>query len=350
MVVGLEGLNQIKKDIKEKKFKSSYVLFGHDEGMIKSSIEEIKASVLNDDFGSLNFTQFDGRKLESTDDIINACETLPLLSPYRIVLVYRAAFLEGNEDLRGKKLVDSLLKYIPKMSNQTILIIYSLLYSKRDKPNSNIRKFEKVCRVIEVKYDSREKKAAVSGFIEDIIKASGKNINKVELEILYELYKNSDSMFIKNELDKLLSFVDGDMISKEHIRAICTKGSDDDIFDLVDNISDRKFSQALDIMKDLFYKGEKPGEIIFFMERQLRLLLFIKYGIRENKSLEYISKSLNLNIYVCKNMVVQSNRFTIPQLLKSLEMCLNSEKKLKSESIDKSAELELLIINLMSIG
>jgi len=345
----VEGLNQIKKDIKEKKLKGSYVLFGHDEGIIKSYVEEIKASVLSGAFSDLNFTEFDGRKLESIDDVINACETLPLLSPYRIVLVYRATFLESNEDPKEKKIVDSLLKYIPEMSDQTILIIYSVLYSKRDKPSSKIKRFEKVCKVIEAKYDSKEKKSVVSGFIKDIINASGKSINKVELEILFELYKNSDSMLIKNELDKLLSFAEGDMVSKEHIRAICTKSSDDDIFDLVDNISNKKFSQTLDIMNDLFYKGEKPEGIIFFIERQLRLLLFIKYGINENKSVEYISKSLNLNAYVCKNMMNQSNGFTIPQLMKSLEICLDSEKKFKSESIDKSAELELLIINLMSI-
>lgn len=349
-MVNVQGLNQIKKDIKEKNFSSCYVFFGHDEGIIKSSIDEIKAAVLTNGFADLNFMQFDGRKIESLDDIINACETLPLLSSHRVVLIYRASFLESGENSKDKKLVDSFLKYIPEMSNETILIIYSLLYSKRDKPSSKIKRFEKVAKVIEAKYDSREKKAVVLGFIEKIIKKDGKSINKVELEMLFELYKNSDSMFIKNELDKLLSFVEGNIVLKEHIKAICTKNSDDDIFDLVDNISNKKFSQALDIMNDLIYKGEKPEGILFFIERQLRLLLLIKFGKNENKSLEYISKSLNLNPYICKNMMTQSSKFTISQLKKGIGMCLESEKRFKSEAIDKPGELELLIINLMSVS
>ncbi len=343
-------LSQIQKDIKDKKFSNCYIFVGQDEGLIKSSIEDLKNSVLKNNFKDLNFVEFDGRKIESVDDIINACETLPLLSPYRIVLIYRASFLESNEDVKNKKIASSFVKYIPQMSDQTILIIYTLLYSKRDKPSSKINKFDKICKVIEAKYDSKEKKAAVLNYIEAMINSGGRTISKSILELLFETYKNSDSMFIKNEIDKLLSFVDDNVISKEHIKAICTKSSDDDIFDLVDYISNKKFSDALEVVNDLIYKGEKPEGIIFFIERQLRLLYIMKFAVYENKNLEYISKELNLNIYVCKNMLIQSNRFSKFQLQKAIEICLNSEKKFKSESIDKLSQLEFLIINLMSVS
>ncbi|MCL2321154.1 MAG: DNA polymerase III subunit delta [Oscillospiraceae bacterium] len=345
----MNGLNIIKKDIREKKFSNCYIMIGQDEGLIKSSIEEIKNIALDDGLKDLNYVEFDGRKIESLDGIINSCETLPLFSPYRMVVIFRAAFLEQGEESKYKKIVDGLLSYIPKISDKTILIIYSILYSKRDKPSNNLNKFVKVCKVIEAKYDSREKKGEIIKYMEDLVRKSNKKINKSELEMLYELYKNSDTMFIKNELDKLISYSDNDFILKNHIKDICIRNSDDDIFDLVDSISNKKFSETISILNDLIYKGEKPEGIIFFVERQFRLLFLIKHGVSENKTLEYISKSLNLNIYICKNMIIQSNKFTKKQLLEALEMCLNYEKKIKSETCDKFEEFKFLIVYLMRI-
>jgi len=44
-------------------------------------------------------------------------------------------------------------------------------------------------------------------------------------------------------------------------------------------------------------------------------------------------------------MVKQSKKFTINQLKKAVELCLNTEKRIKSSSIDEKTEMELLIIN-----
>ncbi len=343
----VHGLIKFKKELKAKNLNNCYIFFGHDEGLIKSSIEEIKKYALTS-YEDLNFTEFDGRKIENIEDIINACETLPFFSDYRIVLIYRAWFLNDNEDGK-KKLVDSLLKYIPNISHQTILVIYTVFTSKRDKPGNKIKKFDKICEVIEAEYDGREKKAFIQDFISSYLKERERDVNKVELEMLFEMYKNSDTMFIKNELDKLSNFAKEKLITRQHIKEICIGTDDDDIFDLVDSISNKKLNLALDIMNSLIYRGEKSEGIIYFIERQLRLLLLIKFGIEDNKTLEYISKSLKLNIYVCKNMMTQSVKFTKSQLKDGLKLCLELERKLKTESLDKQAELELLIIKLMSV-
>jgi DNA polymerase-3 subunit delta len=151
---------------------------------------------------------------------------------------------------------------------------------------------------------------------------------------------------VENEVEKLCCFTEGRELTKEDIKSLFLKSTDDDIFDLVNPISNKRLNEALEVLNELIYKGEKVNYILNMIERQFTLLFKVKLGIQAKKSKEDIMKDINVRSdYAYDMLVSQCKKFTLKQLQRSIELCINAEQKMKSSTVDEKTELELLIIN-----
>jgi DNA polymerase III subunit delta len=149
---------------------------------------------------------------------------------------------------------------------------------------------------------------------------------------------------ITNEVEKLVSFTDGRDITKEDILKMMPQKSDNDIFNLVDYLSKKNIKRALDILDELIYKGEKIPLILFMIGRQYNLLFNLKLGIDSGKSKEVLSNELRLHPYICEKMISQSMKFTLKALKRNIELCVDTEKIIKSTSTDDKINIEVFMI------
>ena len=106
---------ELEKKIKKHELDNCYIFCGSDEKLIKDHVNFITNSVLDKNFIDLNYSKFDGSKTDF-EIISDACETMPFMSDKKIVVVYRATFLE---DSSGTKKSNDL-----KNNNFTILNEY----------------------------------------------------------------------------------------------------------------------------------------------------------------------------------------------------------------------------------
>ena len=113
------------KDIEKGNIKNGYVFCGLDEELIKDGIDMIVKREVPNDLKDLNLIRIDGMNT-TFDDIVNACETMPFMGDKKVVLVYRANFLQDKSDSSGTKIYNELKKYISDMPPYTILIMYYL--------------------------------------------------------------------------------------------------------------------------------------------------------------------------------------------------------------------------------
>ena len=84
--------------------------------------------------------------------------------------------------------------------------------------------------------------------------------------------------------------------------------------------------------------------ILAMIERQFKLLFSIKLAQAENKNKEQLAKELKLPVFICEKLLAQGRKFGTKQIKNCLELCASTEKLLKSTTIDKKLELELMII------
>lgn len=338
--MALQDYMELESDIKKGKFHNCYVFCGVDEVLIKETLNIMINKIVDNTFKDLNYVQFDGLTVDM-DNVINTCETIPFMSDKKAVVIYRANFLGENEDKELNRKFEKIKKYIENPANHCILIMYYIFENDREKVSDKIRKIDKKAYV--VKFD-KLKGVALERKVASLFEAKGKNIGKIELKLFCDGLENNMNI-IKNEVEKLCSYAYERDITKEDILKLLPPKTDNDIFNLVDNVSQKKIEKAMDILNELIFKGEKVPFILFMVERQFNILLQIKIGLEEGKNKDILAKELRLNPFICEKMITQSRKFTLKGLKEAINICLNTEKTLKSSSVNEKTEMELLILN-----
>lgn len=331
-------------EIKKKKFHKNYIFYGTDENLIKESIGSITNIFVNNDFKDFNLSKLDGNKV-SFDEIYNTCETLPIMSEKKAVIVYRATFLSDKTDSDNASKYSSLLKYLKNMPEHCIFICYYILNEGEKKPSKKIKSLEGeacVVRIDKLKGISFNKK------VQHIFEERGKEISKADLSLFCSMVDNNLNV-VQNEIDKLCSFVGDRGITKEDIKLMQPQKSENIVYTLLDYVIMKKPQKAIDILNELIYKGESPFTILRLIQRQFYMLYAIKENIRMGKSKEEIMKQHNLLSFVYDNYVSQLSKYKSEKLKKALQLSLNSEQILKSTNMNKKTELEMLIINIAMI-
>ncbi|MDF2885014.1 MAG: polymerase subunit delta [Clostridiaceae bacterium] len=336
-------LLQFESEFKKGLEKKCIVFCGQDETLIKDYINEIVKKTISDDFKQLNYIKIDGTNFE-VDGLINACETLPFMGDKKVVVLYRANFLSDNGDSKSNKLFENINSYIDKISPYTLLIMYYVFDNKREKPSKKLFKLDrKSCIVKADKIRGANLEQKVKQYFDD----NNKEIGKIELRLFCNKLDNNMGI-IENEVEKLCCYTMNKDITKQDIEDMFPQKSDEDIFDMVDFLAQKKADKAINIMNELIYKGEKIPYILYMVERQFKLLLNIILGLEAKKNKNTLIKELKLNPYICEKLISQSKRFTIKQIENAVDLCLDCEIKLKSSTINSKISMELLIINIIT--
>ncbi|KOA21253.1 DNA polymerase III subunit delta [Clostridium homopropionicum DSM 5847] len=334
----------LEEQLSKNRMSNCYIFCGSDEHSIKNYINKIVAKFVNKDFLDFNYSEIDGLNA-NIDNVRNACETLPFMSEKKAVVIYRANFLRDKVDKALESSSKEIMQYINNIPSECILIMYYIFENDREKESNKVRKLEKAVLAIKM---SKLKGNSLSKKVTDILKDKGKDINKSDLAILCNNVENNLDI-IENELEKLYCYTIDREITGKDILDIITKKNDNDIFNLVDFISQRKPQKSLDILNELIFKGEIETSILRMIQRQFKLLFIIKLGIETGKSKEQLSSELKLNPFICEKMMQQSSKFTLNQLKQNVEASLETERILKSKSVDSKLEMELLILKSTTI-
>ncbi|KOM97051.1 DNA polymerase III subunit delta [Clostridium botulinum] len=320
-----------------------YIFCGHHEQLIKENIKKIIDININNDFKDLNYLQFDGSQLEEFDTVFNACETLPFMSEKKAVLIYRAGFLDDNKgDNKAKKLYKDIENYIKNIPSHCIFIMYYIMTNKRDKVSYKIKKLDKKACIITI---DKIKGANLEKRVEKFFNDRGKKIAKIPLKAFIQTIENENLSYIENEVEKLCTYAMHEEIEKKHIKEMYESIKDEDIFDLINFISEKKPRKAIEILNELMYKGQKINHILVMIEKQFRNLYFVKIGMEQGKTKEDLAKELKIHPYGCSVLMSQSKKFTLKQIEKSIELVIETDKKIKTTSVNTQTEVELLIIN-----
>lgn len=339
-------IDVLEENLKKNKIEKCYVFCGIDEELIKDGVNSITKKVVDVDLQDLNLIKLDGMTT-TFDDIMNACETLPFMGEKKAVVVYRANFLREKCDAAGKKTFKDIKEYMKDLPDHNVLILYYLFDDKRETPkkNKNIMGIDKLVNVVhadKLKRDKFYKK------VEDIFNEKKAEIGKVEVRYFCEKVQNNFDI-IRREIDKLISYANGRSITKSDIDKLLPSKSEDDIFDLVDHLSQRKIDKALDLMDELLLKEDQHMLIIASIQNHFKRLFEIRAMLDSGKKLQDIASSTRLPTFICEKLMTQSRRFDNKQYNILMKIGLDTEKKLKSSSIDKRTEMEMMMFKIFMV-
>lgn len=327
-------MKNLKEDIKNKNFKKVYLLYGEEDYLKKYYEKEIKKSIIANGAEIMNLDIFEENDIE-TGKIIDACETLPFMNKFRLVIIKNSSFfIQGKKNETEK--INDYINNIP----ETSIIVF--IENKIDKRNKLFKSINSIGRCTEFKtpYDND-----LIQWIKKLFTAENKSIDNNTAMFLIRTVGNKMEA-LNTEIEKLLNYKKDSLeISKQDIENICIKSLETKIFDLVDAIGNKKPEIALDIYNNMILLKESPIMILSMIARQFRIILQSKYLLKQGKTIDEISKRINQRNFVVKECLNQSRNFTNKLLIKALNDCLECDINIKTGKISDKLGVEMIILN-----
>ena len=323
----------LENHIKNKTFSNIYVIFGEEEYLKNIYEKKLISNIIDENFKMMNFDIFEGKNV-NISNIIDACDTMPFMSDYRIVILKNTGLIyDGKKDDTIK--LENYLHILPKT---TILIFIEEKIDKKlkiFKTISNIGTFHKI--------DILSENELVN-WILNVFKDNNKNISAKEaIYIIRNIGFNMEILL--NEINKLISFKGSSTkITINDIDNICTKSIESKIFDLINFMSNKDMDNAIKIYKNLIVSKTSPFVILNMISRQFRIILQTKYLYNKNYSINNIASELELRDFIVKEAIKQSKNFSIKILLQAINECLEIDNNIKTGKIIDEVAIELLII------
>ena len=319
----MQTLNQ---DIKEKRFKRAYLLFGQEAFLIKSYKHRLKEAILGDD--TMNYHYFEGKGL-NLSEIISLADTMPFFGERRLIMLEDSGLLKSGGD--------ELAEYLPQMPESTCMIFVESEVDKR------CRLYKAVTKIGYAAQLDHQDSAQLARWAAGILKQEGKQISGQVME-LFLLKAGEDMENIRSELEKLISYTLGrQVITAQDVEDICTTQVTNKIFDMITAISSRKTRQAMELYEDLLILREPPMRILFLIARQFNQLLMVRDMMGKNIGRGEMASKLKLPPFVVGKMTVQAKAFSRDQILSYVSLCVEMEEEVKLGKLSDRMAVELLI-------
>lgn len=321
-------MQKLNEEIKSGQLKPLYLLYGEEAYLIKQYRDRLKNALLNDG-DSMNYHYFEGKDI-NIGEVIDLAETLPFFSDRRVIIIENSGlFKHGGEQLA---------EYLKEPSETTYFV---LVEKEIDKRSKLFKAVSAKGRAIEFK---AQDEAVLKRWLAGILKKENKKITERDLALFLEK-TGADMENISKELEKLICYcIDKEVISREDIETVCIRQINNQIFDMISSIADKRRKEAMALYYDLLTLKEPPMRILFLLARQFNLLLQVKELKKKGYSQKTIGENVGLPAFVAGKYVNQAVKFSTADLKFAINDCVETEEAVKTGKMNDVLGVELLIV------
>jgi len=332
-------LKNLKNMDYEKEINMLYLLYGEETYLLENYVKKIKK-----DFGELkegiNYIKIDNNII---NEIISDIET-PAFGYDRKLIIARDTNLfkkDGRKKVQAnQELVDKIAKYIEE-NIEIVKDFVDLIFIEQEVNKNNL--YTIIEKNGEVKNFEELKLPQLVTNIKNICQMYKVNIDDSTIKYFIECCGTSMQELI-NEIRKLIEFIgENGTITKQSIDLLCTRKLDSVIFDLTDNLGQKKIKEALIVLNNLIYSKEPIQKILITLYNHFKKLYLVKLSEKYNKNL---AESLGLKpnqMFLTTKYKTQANYFKENELRNIIEELINLDSNYKIGKIDLNVGLESIL-------
>ena len=295
---------ELKKEL-SKQIDNYYMIYGKDEFMKDSSVNQIKNAVITN-FAELNYNVFYSDDIDEKK-FFETMDSMPFLSDKRMVVL-------KIMDTKKIKLLDKLDKYLT--SDTLVFVTVS-----DDKYNvKNLKPTPVDCTKIS--------KSIVEKYILIQVKKHNATITDEAVELLFQ-YSGGNMTYITDELNKCINY--STEITADTINQIVTKNFEYQIFDFTNALAKKDGIASIKILNDMLKDKNSVHILNYALYNHFRRLYYTKIS---GKSDDEMSSMLKVQPFAIKKLRQQLNYFSETKLKKILENINDNEFKIKSGLIE----------------
>ncbi len=312
--------------------KNLILFFGEEKLLIKEEVAKIKQKIVPKNLEAINFIPLDGKTVIE-EDILKACNIVPMMSAKKLVVVYDARFFESEKT----KQEDYFLNELEIIPDHTYLVFTA---TKADKRRKIFKMIKSKGIVREFNTPSLKDKAL---WVQQRIKLYGKSM---DLKTAYFIAEYTEDLYqTDSELRKIAAFLaEKQTVEQNDLSDIFYKSLEGNIFEMMDCIGLKKSTEAVEIINRLLEQGEKGIVILYMISKHVMNLITVKS--MQGLSFQEITEKSGLHPFVIRKAIKQSENFTLEELKKSLKLCQDLDMDIKKGRIKERIGLELLVTSI----
>ncbi|HWL54223.1 MAG TPA: DNA polymerase III subunit delta [Chthoniobacteraceae bacterium] len=357
---------------------------GSDESEVKRVALQRSVEMAPKESGDLGIDVIDGavdnveQAITRLHQSVEAIQTLPFFGGEKLVWLKNANFLGDSVTGRSAGVVDAAQALIDLLAAGLPQgVAFLLSATEIDKRRSFYKTLGKIAAVevfdkLDASRSGWEENAA--GLVRDQAEKAGLQLRGDALE-LFVLLTGGDSRQIRNELEKLDLYLGTERreVTLEDLRLMVPPSRAGVIFELGNALAARDLNQALGRVEQLLFQGESAvGILLVAIIPTVRNLLLAKdlmdrYRLSRPAAPFHFAGALKrlpadatghlprkkdgtLNTYALGIAATGAHRFTLPELHRALEACLEANVELVTSGLDAATLLTELIVRIAAPG
>jgi DNA polymerase-3 subunit delta len=341
----MADFNDIVKDLKQKKYAPVYFLQGDEPFFIDNIVSFIEVEALDETQKSFNQYILYGKETELST-VITTARKFPMMGDRQVVIVKEAQELKGFNKEENQNL---LINYLENPVPSTILV-FAYKYKSLDNRTKIAKALEKNTIFLSAKklYDNQ-----VPSWIQGYAQARGKKISPKAMALLAENIGNNLQR-LSNEIDKLLvNIKEQDEIDERAVYRYVGISKEFNVFELQEALSTGNHAKA---QKIISFMSANPSSnplvlTLFNLYSYFTKLLQLHHARAYDKN--NASRVIGLPPFIAGQYVIASKRFSLPVVMRNIELVHQADLKSKGINYNMSKDkegslLKELIFQLMS--
>lgn len=327
-------------ELKKGTVRNVYCFYGPEAFIRRSALESLRKKVLMPGLEEMNETVLSS---PTAQQIIESCETLPMMSDYRLIVVRDCMLCQSGKAKDEAQESTQLCEYLPKVPETTCLVFdLGDGMDKRKKLSQALVKLPGA-----VSFDALDD-VQLTKWIGQQLRPYGKRMDRVACETL-AFTSGRDLTMLSGELQKLAAYA-GDRadITAEDIEQIATHTAECTVFSMVDAISDRKAQEAFALLNVLLQSGEQRIGILAMITRHYRQMTHLSALMKERVPQAQQAKLLGVPPFAIGRLSKQVGRRSFESLREGLEACVQADFDIKRGAMREEMALDRLMLLLMS--
>jgi DNA polymerase III subunit delta len=293
------------------------------------ALDLIKRTVVEGAALAFDYSEFRAGE-DSLDQILQAANTFPMMSPKRLVLVREADNLPDSD-------LDALLDSLDGLSSRSMLVFFAEEFDHRKRFYRALQ--DKYC-VVEF---PKLKDAALEQWAASFIRKQGFRISTSAVKKIVAL-AGSDLQMLAAEMEKLLLYAGKEKdIIDDAVDNLISGSRQQGIFKLIDAVAQGDQNEALRALANLLGMGEPPLRIVTMMARHCRQVLITKDCIARGINAREIAGAAQIPPFMLDRFVREARAADAAKIQAMHVRLAEIDKRLKSSSPDGRILLERLI-------
>jgi len=345
---GAAVLKQYKADLESGALTGAVLLFGREQYLVRNARDAAVERFVNPAVKDLDLTRIEPNAF-SVRGLIEQCETLPVFSERRVVIVADFPAIEGKSVKGyGEAEEKELLAYLRNVPETTLLVFQNRDADKRTKlwkAFSRSYEFGPVERDVLAKFASRTLKTygktITPSAFRLLVERTGYYPDAVRKTARREFDYTLDSL--ENDLVKLAGGTDAAGITEVDVESLIGGNLETDVFRILDAAFEGKTGESLSQLRNLLRGGESVYKILGLLVSQLEIMAVAKEMQEDGKPLPAIVEALGVHEFRVKKSLPLVRSRSADRLREIFRFALEIDRNVKTGVLEGPVSLELLI-------